>query len=412
MRRTARCWSRWPTGSSRSPRCCARQPRQLRGAPAVVRDLLAAAPSLCVLATSQAPLRIDAEHVMALGPLPPVDAQRLFVERATARRPGFDASDSLAAITTICKRLDELAAARTAALSPENLLDRLDGARTLLIATRPRPSRAPSQPAGRDRGGATGCLARASRMLFGLADGVRPPPSRSPTPRRCCTTTSSTRSRSCVELSFLRGPRRLRRRFAAPRSRFRHCANSGHRRLVETGTVDEARAFHARWIVELAEPARARRIAAAAASAEAMLEPARRRARRARPGRRERRTRWSRLRLAGAVTELVVAAGAREQLRTGADPRPGARAGTRRGDRPSGPRRSRSCWHSIHRRRRRRGPRTAARRGVAARGGQPPRAGDDAVRDRRQPRGRPRRAASGGGGGARPGPRAGRPGAA
>ena len=111
---------------------------QLRGAPAVVRDLLAAAPSLRVLATSQAPLRIAAEHVMALGPLPPGDAQRLFVERATARRAGFDASDSMAAITAICKRLDglplaiELAAARTAALSPENLLDRLDGAMTVL----------------------------------------------------------------------------------------------------------------------------------------------------------------------------------------------------------------------------------------------------------------------------------------
>jgi predicted ATPase/class 3 adenylate cyclase len=118
-------------------------------------QVVAAAPELSrllasrakALVTSRAPLRLSAEHVYSVPPLPlprvevrlepesvsRYDAVRLFVERASAARSDFRVTaDNAPAIAEICARLDglplaiELAAARSRLLTPEALLARLD----------------------------------------------------------------------------------------------------------------------------------------------------------------------------------------------------------------------------------------------------------------------------------------------
>ncbi|MDG4794949.1 BTAD domain-containing putative transcriptional regulator [Micromonospora sp. WMMD1082] len=119
--------------------------------------LLAAAPELRILATSQEPLRVDGEVVWSVPPLgAPLDptevdpatlgryaAVRLFVARAAAAAPGFALDRGNAeAVATICRRLDgiplglELAAARVPALGVHELAARLDDRFRLLTAGR------------------------------------------------------------------------------------------------------------------------------------------------------------------------------------------------------------------------------------------------------------------------------------
>ncbi len=119
---------------------------------AAVAALLAGAPSLCVLATSRAPLRLSGEHEYPVPPLPvPAasagfeeaadnDAVRLFLARARAVDPGFALTDgNAAAVAGICRRVDglplalELAAAWTRILPPAELEERLADALGLLV---------------------------------------------------------------------------------------------------------------------------------------------------------------------------------------------------------------------------------------------------------------------------------------
>jgi predicted ATPase len=113
----------------------------------LVADLLAAAPSLKVLATSRARLGLQAEREYRVEPMPipdqesppplpelsSFDAIELFTSRAQALRPDFSLTNENApTVAEIVCRLDglplaiELAAARVKLLSPEALLDRLD----------------------------------------------------------------------------------------------------------------------------------------------------------------------------------------------------------------------------------------------------------------------------------------------
>src|ERR1700757_134423 len=111
----------------------------------VVGRLLAACPRLVVLATSRERLNLEGEvfgRVSSLAlPLTTdsfavasaAEAVRLFVDRARNVSPGFDIKpDNLRAIVGICRRLDgmplaiELAAARAPALSPAEIMARLD----------------------------------------------------------------------------------------------------------------------------------------------------------------------------------------------------------------------------------------------------------------------------------------------
>ncbi|MGH3132189.1 MAG: ATP-binding protein [Gaiellaceae bacterium] len=97
----------------------------------VVSPLLAGCPNLLVLATSRQPLAVAGEQVYAVQPLEPTDALSLFETRARAAGAQFDPAESRAAMEALCARLDnlplavELAAARTAALPPAALLERL-----------------------------------------------------------------------------------------------------------------------------------------------------------------------------------------------------------------------------------------------------------------------------------------------
>ncbi|MGC4104797.1 MAG: LuxR C-terminal-related transcriptional regulator [Thermomicrobiales bacterium] len=93
--------------------------------------LLQAHPLVTILATSRTRLELTGEYVFTLESLAPTDARTLFQQRAGALDAGHTRTDDAATIDAICARLDriplaiELAAARTATLPPETLLDRL-----------------------------------------------------------------------------------------------------------------------------------------------------------------------------------------------------------------------------------------------------------------------------------------------
>jgi len=120
----------------------------------LVADLLASVPSLRLLATSRAPLRVRGEREYAVGPLAigadldamsPADlarapAVRLFVERVRDVQPDFRLTSAIGpTVAAICQRLDalplalELAAPWLKVLTPEDLLNRLS--RDVLLPT-------------------------------------------------------------------------------------------------------------------------------------------------------------------------------------------------------------------------------------------------------------------------------------
>ncbi|HEY3868086.1 MAG TPA: BTAD domain-containing putative transcriptional regulator, partial [Actinocrinis sp.] len=98
--------------------------------------LISAAPDLCVLTTSRAPLAIAAERVYLLGELETGDAAQLFRERAAAARPSVRLTEPT--VASIVRRLDglplaiELAAARVRAMSVEEIDRRLEDRFALL----------------------------------------------------------------------------------------------------------------------------------------------------------------------------------------------------------------------------------------------------------------------------------------
>ncbi len=106
---------------------------QVLAAATLVADILEACPSLKVLVTSRSSLRIYGEQEFPVAPLAQVAATDLFVQRASAIRPGFGLTPhNEAAVREICARLDhlplaiELAAARTKVLSPGAILEKLE----------------------------------------------------------------------------------------------------------------------------------------------------------------------------------------------------------------------------------------------------------------------------------------------
>ena len=107
--------------------------------------LLMAAPRVRVLATSQIPLGLAGEVDFQLDPLPLADSVALFSRRATERRRSFVVDPQTAdAIEDVCRSLDglplaiELAAARTKALSVQEIARRLDDRFGLLSDTSSR----------------------------------------------------------------------------------------------------------------------------------------------------------------------------------------------------------------------------------------------------------------------------------
>jgi len=110
---------------------------QVVEAGAELADLLASCPNLDVLVTSRERLRVSGEQTYPVPPLAEPDGVALFSARARAVDPAFVPSE---AVSELCLRLDslplELAAARTALFSPEQLLERLSQRLDLLKGER------------------------------------------------------------------------------------------------------------------------------------------------------------------------------------------------------------------------------------------------------------------------------------
>jgi len=101
--------------------------------------LAGACPNLAILVTSRERLRVSGEQTYPVPQLAEADGEALFLTRARAIDPSFVPS---AAVRELCLRLDELplaielAAARTALFSPEQLLDKLSQRLDLLTGER------------------------------------------------------------------------------------------------------------------------------------------------------------------------------------------------------------------------------------------------------------------------------------
>jgi predicted ATPase/class 3 adenylate cyclase len=115
------------------------------GVAELARAVADGCPNVRVLATSREGLGLGNGHeqLVVVTPLEPGGpAVELFNERATAASRGFDPDASRDQVAEICRRLDgvplaiELAAARTATLSPSELVDRLDDRLRLLTGGR------------------------------------------------------------------------------------------------------------------------------------------------------------------------------------------------------------------------------------------------------------------------------------
>ena len=115
------------------------------GAADLATTITASCPDVRVLVTSREGLAIADERMVAVGPLDPAGAAvELFVERAVAADPAFDADAERPAIEEICRRLDgvplaiEIAAARLRTLSTSDLTARLDDRLRVLTSGRRR----------------------------------------------------------------------------------------------------------------------------------------------------------------------------------------------------------------------------------------------------------------------------------
>jgi predicted ATPase/class 3 adenylate cyclase len=100
-----------------------------------VAQLLVSCPNLDVLVTSREPLHVMGEQEYAVPPLVHEEGVGFFLARARAVAPQFKPDES---VSDICRRLDdlplalELAAARVKALTPQQILERLEQRLTLL----------------------------------------------------------------------------------------------------------------------------------------------------------------------------------------------------------------------------------------------------------------------------------------
>ncbi|EME22675.1 protein kinase/ LuxR family transcriptional regulator [Rhodococcus triatomae BKS 15-14] len=129
----------------------------------LTQSMLTRCPKLRILATSREPLNIGGEAVVRIAPLTTpepedmpslrearrFDAMGLFTERAASALPGFELTDeNRRAVAGICARLEglplavELAASRIRALTPQQILQRLNDRYVLLnLGSRSAPTR-------------------------------------------------------------------------------------------------------------------------------------------------------------------------------------------------------------------------------------------------------------------------------
>ena len=175
--------------------------------------LLAECPNLDVLVTSRERLRVSGEQTYPVPPLAESDGEALFTTRARAVDPAFTPSES---VRELCVRLDELplalelAAARTALFSPEQLLEQALPAprpaqglarRRSAAADAARDDRVVVRPPLRRRADASSAGSPSSR-----AAAPTRLPMRSPRPIRTPCSRFSTRA-SCASVDASLGPR-------------------------------------------------------------------------------------------------------------------------------------------------------------------------------------------------------------
>jgi predicted ATPase/class 3 adenylate cyclase len=115
---------------------------QIPDAAEAVQELLSSAPRIRCLATTRRALGLPVEQVVEVPPLPPSEAERLFAERARARKADFAlTAENAADVRELCRRLEgmplaiELAASRIVGMSPREIAHRLDE-RFRLLQTR------------------------------------------------------------------------------------------------------------------------------------------------------------------------------------------------------------------------------------------------------------------------------------
>ncbi len=228
---------------------------QLRDAAGTIDELLRAAPGARILATSQVPLQLTQEHVLALGPLATESGVRLFVDRAAQHADLTTSDGSLAAVNAICERLDglplaiELAAARTVVLAPEELLRRLgDSLGILTSRERDRPARQRSLRATIEwsfallepRDAELFATLSLFALTFTLADATA-----------LAADDVLDGLDSLVQFSFVR--RLAARDGAACFTIAQALREFGREQLVSSGRLEAARAAHARWALARAE---------------------------------------------------------------------------------------------------------------------------------------------------------------
>jgi predicted ATPase/DNA-binding SARP family transcriptional activator len=237
---------------------------QLLAGAGILAELFEGPGELRALITTQVPLRIAAERVVTLGPLPDDDAVGLFIERArTAVGEFVPEGNDLTAIGEICARVDgmplaiELAAARVSTLGPRMLADRLERPLGLLTGgERDAPARQRSLRAA--IGWTHELLNPIQQSLFaclGVCAGAVPLTAIEAT----APVTSSEPElldalRTLLEFSFVRRQedRRLGIRFLVPQA----LRDFALERLIESGFEDETRRRHSEHVARVAHAAR------------------------------------------------------------------------------------------------------------------------------------------------------------
>jgi predicted ATPase len=233
---------------------------QLVDAAAVVGELAAAAERLRILVTSQVPLRIGAETVIAVGPLRSDDAASLFLERVRARDRDFAAGEHEdALIASICERVDgmplaiELAAARAGGLGLSELERRLERPLGLLTrGDRDLPARQRSLRAAIEWSQAL--LSAADNRLFIALGACAGPVSLNAVAAIDGTGAEATetldRLEALLESSFVRRhhDHTLGLRFLMPQALRNYAAEQ----LTKSGAEGDVRSRHARYVADLA----------------------------------------------------------------------------------------------------------------------------------------------------------------
>ncbi|HEY1365658.1 MAG TPA: BTAD domain-containing putative transcriptional regulator [Gaiellaceae bacterium] len=218
----------------------------LMGAAVDVAAVRAACPHLDLLVTSRQPLHVTGEHQYPVPPLVRDEGVNFFLARARAVEPNVEANG---VVPEICHRLDdlplalELAAARVRALSPAQILERLD-ARLPLLTGGPRDAPERQRTLRATIGWSHELLSPDERLLFGRLSVFS---------GGC--TLGAAEEVAAADLDTLQSlvDKSLVRRIGDRYSMLETIREFGSERLEEGGEAQEWRLRHAKHFLALAE---------------------------------------------------------------------------------------------------------------------------------------------------------------